>query len=123
MNTATMNRAAPQIRILTSEEMTGIVGGTFTPNTHSKGTYHAVGISTSYNFFSKDEFRFMGSSISYDQANDIVAIARRVSSAINDGYQGANKIGYSDKMFINAFNSQLKLKYGIVWNGIPGTDF
>ncbi len=109
-------------QILTPEEMATISGGTFTRNTYTKDAYHQVGISTCYNFFSKDEFRFMGRSISYDQANDLVKIGRMVSSAINEGHQGANKIGYGEKMFINAFNSQVKIKYGIVWDGVPGRD-
>ena len=73
--------------------------------------------------FDKDEFMFMGVPISYEQANDMVAIAKRMNSIINDGYQGANKIGYSEKAFIVAFNSQLNAKYGIYWNGAPGGDF
>ena len=123
MSIAAMPEIIPGIMELDQEEMAAAAGGTFTPNTYSKGTYHSFGISTRYNFFASDEFSFMGRSISYDQANDIVVLGRRVSDAINTGFHGANRIGNSDPMFINAFNSQLKLKYGFVWNGVPGSDF
>ena len=108
---------------LTPEEMTGAAGGTFTSNTYSKSTYHSVGISTRYNFFCEDEFMFMGRGISYQQANDIVALAKRVYNVLNEGNHGANIIGYGEPAFIRAFNSQLSLKYGIQWNGVAGSDY
>lgn len=108
---------------LTPEEMTRVAGGTFTSNTYSKSTYHSVGISTKYSFFDKDEFMFMGRVISYEQANEIVALAKRVYNVLNEGHNGANMIGYGEAAFIRAFNSQLNLKYGIQWNGVPGHDY
>ena len=108
---------------LTLEEMTRAAGGTFTSNTYSKSTYQSVGISTSYGFFDKDEFMFMGRTISYQQANEIVALAQRVYNVLNEGHHGANIIGYNEAAFIRAFNSQLKLKYGIQWDGVPGYDY
>ena len=108
---------------LTLDELNLVSGGTFTKNRYSKGTYHSVGISTSYNFFDKDEFMFMGQKISYQKANEIADIADRVYNVLNEGNQGANIIGYGEAAFIRAFNSQLKLKYGIQWNGVPGSDF
>ena len=108
---------------LTPEEMTRVAGGTFTSNTYSKSTYHSVGISTKYSFFDKDEFMFMGRVISYEQANEIVALAKRVYNVLNEGHNGANMIGYGEAAFIRAFNSQLNLKYGIQWNGAPGYDY
>ena len=108
---------------LTPEEMTRAAGGTFTSNKYSKSTYHSVGISTKYGFFDKDEFMFMGRSISYQQANEIVALAQRVYNVLNEGKHGANMIGYGEAAFIRAFNSQLNLKYGIQWNGAQGYDY
>ncbi len=108
---------------LTPEEMTRAAGGTFTSNTYSKSTYHSVGISTKYGFFDKDEFMFMGRVISYERANEIVALAKRVYNVLNEGHNGANMIGYGEAAFIRAFNSQLNLKYGIQWNGVPGHDY
>ena len=108
---------------LTPEEMTQAAGGTFTSNKYSKSTYHSVGISTKYGFFDKDEFMFMGRTISYEQANEIVALAQRVYNVLNEGHHGANVIGYSEPAFIRAFNSQLNLKYGIQWNGVAGYDY
>ena len=108
---------------LTMDELNLVSGGTFTKNRYSKGTYHSVGISTSYNFFDKDEFMFMGRTISYQQANEIVALGDRVYNVLNEGNNGANMIGYGEPAFIRAFNSQLSLKYGIQWNGVPGCDF
>ncbi len=108
---------------LTPEEMTRAAGGTFTSNTYSKSTYHSVGISTKYGFFDKDEFMFMGQVISYERANEIVALAKRVYNVLNEGHNGANMIGYGEAAFIRAFNSQLNLKYGIQWNGVPGHDY
>ena len=110
-------------REVTMDEMSGICGGTFDKNRYSKSTYHAVGISTSYHFFSCDEFRFMGKSISYEQANEIVSLGQRVYKIINLGQNGANQIGYGEPMFIRSFNSQLKLTYGFQWDGVPGSDF
>ncbi|MBQ8137499.1 MAG: hypothetical protein IJ174_08715 [Clostridia bacterium] len=112
-----------ELRELSLNELAEANGGTFTPNTYSKDAYHEVGISTSYHFFDKDEFSFMGKSISYDEANDIVSMARQLSKAINEGHNGANHIGYSESMFINAFNSQLNIKYGIMWDGHAGYDY
>ena len=108
---------------LTPDELEHAVGGTFTPNTYSKSTYHSVGISTRYNFFCGDEFMFMGRGISYQQANEIVALANRVYNVLNEGHHGANIIGYGEAAFIRAFNSQLMLKYGIQWNGVAGSDY
>ena len=110
-------------RLLSIDEMARVNAGTFTRNTYSKEMYHAIGISTSYHFFDKDEFRFMGRSISYDQANAMVVLARRVRDALNTDHRGSDAIGYSENAFIRAFNSQLHLTYGIVWNGAPGGDF
>ena len=118
-----MNTTYEAIRVLTPEELEKAAGGTFTPNTYTKEFYHMCGISTCYNFFSNDEFRFMGRGISYDMANDICATAKRVNEAMNAGHHGANQIGYGENIFIAAFNSQLLLKYGIVWDGNPGVDF
>lgn len=108
---------------LTCEELSIVAGGTFTPNTYRADAYHAIGISTRYNFFDKDEFRFMGRPITVSEADDLVRIARNVSSVINGGYQGANKIGYNEERFIVAFNSQISPKYGVKWDGVPGSDF
>ena len=108
---------------LTLDEMKQAAGGTFTTNTYSKSTYHTFGISTSYNVFDKDEFMFMGQKISYQRANEIVALGKRVYNVLNEGHHGANIIGYGEPAFIRAFNSQLSLKYGIQWNGAPGYDF
>ena len=108
---------------LTLEEMSRAAGGTFDPNKYSKSTYHSFGISTSYNFFDKDEFMFMGQKISYQKANEIADIADRVYNVLNEGNHGANIIGYGEAAFIRAFNSQLMLKYGIQWNGVAGSDY
>ena len=78
---------------LTLEEMSRVAGGTFDSNKYSKSTYHSVGICTRYNFFCGDEFMFMGRGISYQQANDIVALAQRVYNVLNEGKHGANMIG------------------------------
>ena len=119
----TLTAMNPEIRELTREELAEVAAGTFTPNTYRKSKYQSVGISTSYHFFDEDEFKFMGKSITYDQANRIVQMADQVNKAINDGYRGANKIGYTEKMFINAFNSQLLLEFGFMWDGVAGHDF
>ena len=108
---------------LTLDELSRVAGGTFTRNTYSKSTYHSVGICTRYNFFCGDEFMFMGRGISYQEANEIVALAQRVYNVLNEGKHGANIIGYGEPAFIRAFNSQLNLKYGIQWNGIQGYDY
>ena len=118
-----MNPVIEGIRSLSLDEMAEVNAGTFTPNTHSKDMYHAIGISTCYHFFDKDEFRFMGQSISYDQANAMVTIARNVLDSLNTDYKGSNAIGYSEKAFIRAFNNQINLVYGVKWNGVPGCDF
>ena len=112
-----------EIKELNNEELSIVSGGTFTPNTYGKETYHLVGISTRYNFFDKDEFKIMGKSITVDEANDIVQIARNMHSIINGGYQGANQIGYNEPRFIVAFNSQIYPKYGIKWDGVQGSNF
>jgi len=65
----------------------------------------------------------MGQKISYQKANEIADIADRVYNVLNEGNHGANIIGYGEAAFIRAFNSQLSLKYGIQWNGVPGSDF
>ncbi len=112
-----------ETRPLETEEMVQASGGTFTRNTYRPEMYHAIGISTSYHFFDKDEFRFMGRSISYDQANAMVELARTVKNAMNTGYRGNDTIGYSEPAFIRAYNSQLWLTYGVKWDGVPGHDF
>ena len=105
------------------DDLSQAVGGTFDKNSFSKSAYHSVGISTSYHFFDKDEFMFMGRTITYAQANDIVRLANRVYNVLNEGQHGANQIGFSEAPFIRAFNSQLALKYGVQWNGVPGHDY
>ncbi len=112
-----------EVRSLETEELGQASGGTFTKNTYSKEMYHAIGISTSYHFFDKDEFRFMGRSISYDQANAMVVMARTVKDAMNTGYRDKDTIGYGEQSFIRAFNSQLWITYGVKWDGVPGYDF
>ena len=120
---ATANNIPSGAAELTLDELKRAAGGTFTANTYSKSTYHSVGISTKYGFFDKDEFMFMGRVISYEQANEIVTLAKRVYNVLNEGHNGANMIGYGEAAFIRAFNSQLNLKYGIQWNGVPGHDY
>jgi hypothetical protein len=120
---ATANNKPFSAAVLTPDELNRVTGGTFTKNKYSKSTYHSFGISTSYNFFDEDEFMFMGRTISYQQANEIVALGDRVYNVLNEGNNGANMIGYGEPAFIRAFNSQLKLKYGIQWNGAPGSDY
>ena len=119
----TANNKPFSAAVLTPDELNRVTGGTFTKNKYSKSTYHSFGISTSYNFFDEDEFMFMGRTISYQQANEIVALGDRVYNVLNEGNNGANMIGYGEPAFIRAFNSQLKLKYGIQWNGAPGSDY
>ena len=119
----TANKVPFSATELTLDELNRVAGGTFTSNTYSKSTYHSVGICTRYNFFCGDEFMFMGRGISYQQANEIVALANRVYNVLNEGHNGANTIGYGEAAFIRTFNSQLKLKYGIQWNGTPGSDY
>ena len=121
--TVTVNPVPETLNELPLDELALAAGGTFTKNTYSKSTYHSVGISTRYNFFCSDEFMFMGSEISYARANEIVSLANRVYGVLNDGQHGANRIDFCEPAFIRAFNSQLKLKYGIVWNGVPGQDY
>ena len=122
--TAIAFRTSPYgAREVTMDEMSRICGGTFDKNRYSKSTYHALGISTSYHFFDHDEFRFMGRSISYEQANAIVRLGQSVYEIINQGHNGSNRIGYSEPTFIRSFNSQLSLTYGIKWDGVPGGDF
>ena len=112
-----------EVRELNKAEMSEISGGTFTRNTYRESGYHSVGISTSYHFFDKDEFKFMGKSISYEKANKIVKIADGVLEAMNNGCHGANQVNTTDQAFQRAFNSQLFLEFGIVWDGKPGTSF
>ena len=119
----TANNKPFSAAVLTPDELNRVTGGTFTKNKYSKSTYHSFGISTSYNFFDKDEFMFMGRKISYQQANEIADLGGVVYNVLNEGNHGANIIGYGEAAFIRAFNSQLKLKYGIQWNGVPGSDF
>lgn len=111
------------IKTLDMEKLSIVSGGTFTPNTYSKEAYHSIGICTSYKFFCGDEFKFMGKGISYDMANDIVKLSRKVHAMINTGAGGNNIIGYSEPAFIRSFNSQLKLNYGLVWDGKRGYDY
>ena len=99
------------------------VGGTFTPNTYKKGVYHSVGISTDYRILFPDQFRFMGRDITYEEANRIVEIANKVDKALNSGYRDNNKVGYNEPAFIRAFNSQLKIEFGMTWDGCAGHDF
>ena len=120
MNTTADVKTTNELNI---EELNKVSGGTFTPNTYGKGTYHSVGISTRYNFFDEDEFKMMGRTLTYDEANDIVRIAKSVSSIINEGFSGANQIGFNEPRFIVTFNSQIFPKYGIKWDGVQGSDF
>ena len=53
----------------------------------------------------------------------IVKIANQVLDAMNTGAKGANKVNTTDAAFIRGFNSQLYLEYGMVWDGVPGSDF
>ena len=115
--------AAVDMTEVNMEEMALANGGTFTPNTYRKSAYHRVGISTSYHVFDKDEFIFMGRSITYDQANEIVFLGHQVSKAMNEGMHGKDQVGYSEPAFIRGLNSQLYLKYGFAWDGAPGVSF
>lgn len=74
-------------RELNREETELVTAGTFTPNTYRKSGYQSVGISTSYHFFDKDEFMFMGRSITCDQANSIVKMARQKEKTISNSRQ------------------------------------
>lgn len=106
-------------------QLAEISGGTFTPNTYSKTGYHTYGISTSYHFFDRDEFYFMGHKISYATANKIMEIGNAVYSALNPkGTKPSDCIKPSEPAFIRAFNSQLKLYFstGYLWNGKQGHD-
>ena len=116
---------ADTIRIieLDHKELDKVTGGTFTPNTYGKAEYHKIGICTSYNFMYADEFKIMEKRLTESEANELVDIARRISTIINGGYKGANQISYSEPLFIQAFNVQLFAKYGIKWNGQPGYDY
>lgn len=108
---------------LNQEELEQAAGATFTPNTHSRNTYHSLGISTNYHLIDKDEFRFMGNNITYEQANRIVDIANKVDAALNAGYRDNDKIGRNEPAFIRAFNSQLKIELGMTWDGSEGHNF
>ena len=48
-------------------------------------------------FFDKDEFRFMGQSITLEQDNNIVKMANRVMDSMNTDARGANQVGVTDK--------------------------
>ena len=108
---------------MTNEELEQAAGGNFLPNTYKKSAYHSVGISTNYHIIEDDEFRFMGKSITYKQANRIVEIAKSVEQTLNDGYRDNNKISRSEPAFIRAFNSQLKNEFDMTWDGSAGCDF
>ena len=108
---------------LDRDEMVIATGGTFTPNRYGKCGYQAVGISTSHHFFDKDEFRFNGMNITYEQANRIVAIANKVDSALNTGYRDNDKVRRNEPAFLRAFNSQLQIEFGMTWDGTPGQSF
>jgi hypothetical protein len=123
MNNTSIKTKDIEMKELNSEHLNTVAGGTFTPNTYSKAMYHAIGISTKYQFFSGDEFRFMGQGITYDQANEMVKLARKVKDMINSGARDNNVIGYSEPAFIRSYNCQLKLYYGLVWDGQPGYDY
>lgn len=113
------------ILTITDEELEQVTGGTFTPNSYSASGYHQFGISTSYNIIYKDEFKFMGHSISYERANEIMKIGNDVMCSLNSGFDHKNKIGSTENAFIRAFNYQLSLRFGrdYMWNGVPGTNF
>ena len=104
-------------RELSPEEEAMVAAGTFTPNTYRKSGYQSVGISTSYHFFDKDEFMFMGKSISYDQANSIVKMANRVLDAMNTGARGANKVGTTDEAFIRGFKLGARMAAEVLSDG------
>ena len=96
---------------LSQEELEQAAGATSTPNTHSRNTYHSLGISTNYHLIDKDEFRFMGNNITYEQANRIVDIADKVDATLNAGYRDNDKIGRNEPAFIVhtcAFLAQLR---------------
>ena len=108
---------------LSQEELEQAAGATFTPNSYSRQAYHSLGISTNYRFFDKDQFRFNGKNITYEQANRIVEIANRVDSALNTGYRDNDKVRRNEPAFLRAFNSQLQLEFGMTWDGTPGQSF
>ncbi len=108
---------------LNQDTMELAVGGTFTPNTYKKDVYHSVGISTDYRLLLPDQFKFMGRSITYEEANRIVEIANKVDKALNSGFRDNNKVGHNEPAFIRAFNSQLQIEFGMTWNGHRGYDF
>ncbi len=108
---------------LSQEELEQAAGATFTPNTHSASAYHSVGISTCYHFFKKDHFEFMGRNITYEQANRIVEIAEKVDAVLNAGYNDNDKIGRNEPTFLRAFNSQLQIEFGMIWDGSAGETF
>ena len=114
---------APETMELGRDELAAAAGGTFTPNTYKKNVYHSVGISTDYRLLFPDQFKFMGRYITYEEANRIVEIANKVDKALNSGYRDNNKIGHNEPAFIRAFNSQLKIEFGMTWNGVAGHDF
>ena len=55
MNNTNIKTKDIEMKELNSEHLNTVAGGTFTPNTYSKEMYHAIGISTKYQFFSGDE--------------------------------------------------------------------
>lgn len=109
---------------LTADELEGVVGGTFTANKWTKSEYHRCGISTSYHFWSEDEFFYNGRKISYEMANKIAEIANNVLMVLNGDYEGNNQITTSEVAFQRTFNSQLKIEFGSdwLWNGKKGHD-
>ena len=65
----------------------------------------------------------MVANITYEQANRIVEIADKVDAVLNNGYNGRDKIGRNEAAFLRAFNSQLKIEFGMTWDGSAGEDF
>lgn len=110
---------------LNEKDLAEVSGGTFTPNTYTEDGYHEYGISTSYSFFEKDKFMYMGKPIDYDTANKIMKLGNLVKSSINGGFDNKNRIGSNEAAFIRAFNLQLALTFGpdFVWDGKPGKSF
>ena len=123
MNTDNNQTNDLKITELEQNDLESVSGGTFWPNTHKKAFYHSLGISTRYNIISGDEFMFMGQPISYERAEEIVELADYVHRSINVGKKYNDVVDYSEPAFIRAFNCQLKLYYGMLWDGKPGADF
>ena len=108
---------------LSPEELEQAAGATFTPNSYSRQAYQSLGISTNYRVFDKDQFRFNGMNITYEQANRIVEIANKVDSALNTGYRDNDKVRRNEPAFLRAFNSQLQIEFGMTWDGTAGQSF